>query len=164
MAGLDKTVAAGYLFWVAAAMVAGFLGMGQLTYRLSRRGIPPLAVAAGGMTLFMLAQLALLLKLEPLLPLWVLFGCFGTAGTLNYAILTQAFPPALAGRVNTALNLLVFVVAFAGQWGMGAIINHWPAAGGGYAAPGYQLAFGLALAGQLATWAWLLPGLRRGGG
>ena len=95
VAGLDKTAAAGYLFWVAAAMVAGFLGMGQLAYRLSRRGIPPLAVAAGGMALFMLAQLALLLKLEPLWPPWVLFGFFGTAGTLNYAILTQAFPPAL---------------------------------------------------------------------
>ena len=163
VAGLDKTAAAGYLFWVAAAMVAGFLGMGQLAYRLSRRGIPPLAVAAGGMALFMLAQLALLLKLEPLWPLWVLFGFFGTAGTLNYAILTQAFPPVLAGRVNTALNLLVFVAAFAGQWGMGAIINQWPAPGGGYAEPGYQWAFGLALAGQVLTWVWLWLGNRRTG-
>ena len=163
VAGLDKTAAAGYLFWVAAAMVAGFLGMGQLAYRLSRRGIPPLAVAAGGMALFMLAQLALLLKLEPLWLLWVLFGFFGTAGTLNYAILTQAFPPALAGRVNTALNLLVFVAAFAGQWGMGAIINQWPAPGGGYAEPGYQWAFGLALAGQVLTWVWLWLGNRRTG-
>ena len=163
VAGLDKTAAAGYLFWVAAAMVAGFLGMGQLAYRLSRRGIPPLAVAAGGMALFMLAQLALLLKLEPLWLLWVLFGFFGTAGTLNYAILTQAFPPVLAGRVNTALNLLVFVAAFAGQWGMGAIINQWPAPGGGYAEPGYQWAFGLALAGQVLTWVWLWLGNRRTG-
>ena len=164
VAGLDKAVTAGYLFWVAAAMAAGFLGMGQLTYRLSRRGIPPLVISAGGMALFGLVQLALLLKLEPQLPLWVLFGFFGTAGTLNYAILTQAFPPALAGRVNTALNLLVFVAAFAGQWGMGAIINQWPAPGGGYAEPGYQLAFGLALAGQLLAWLWLLPGLRRRSG
>ena len=161
VAGLDKAAAAGYLFWVAAAMVAGFLGMGQLAYRGSQRGIPLVTVAAGGMVLFMLVQLALLLKLEPLWLLWVLFGFLGTAGTLNYAILTQAFPPALAGRVNTALNLLVFVAAFAGQWGMGAIINRWPAAGGGYAEPGYQLAFGLALVGQLLTWLWLLPGLRR---
>ncbi|MBS1220386.1 MAG: sugar phosphate permease [Proteobacteria bacterium] len=161
VAGLDKAVTAGYLFWVAAAMAAGFLGMGQLTYQLSRRGIPSLVISAGGMALFMLAQLALLLKLEPQLPLWMVFGFFGTAGTLNYAILTQAFPPALAGRVNTALNLLVFVAAFAGQWGMGAIINQWPAPGGGYAEPGYQLAFGLTLAGQLLTWLWLLPGLRR---
>ena len=54
------------------------------------------------------------------------------------------------------MNLLVFVLAFVGQWGMGAIINRWPGPGGGYAATGYQLAFGLALAGQLLTWLWLL--------
>ncbi|MDS4028245.1 MAG: MFS transporter [Candidatus Contendobacter sp.] len=162
VAGLDQTAAAGYLLWVAVAMVVGFLGMGQLAYHLSRRGVPPWVVAASGMALFMLAQLALLLKLEPSWPLWVLFGFFGTTGTLNYAILTQAFPPALAGRVNTALNLLVFVAAFTGQWGMGAIINRWPAVGGGYAEPGYQLAFGLALALQGLTWAWLLWGSRRG--
>ncbi|HHW78945.1 MAG TPA: MFS transporter [Xanthomonadaceae bacterium] len=156
VAGLDRTMAADYLFWIAAAMVGGFLGMGQLTYRLSRYGIPPVAVAAGGMALFMFVQLALLFEWGPLLPLWMSFGFFGTSGVLNYAILTQAFPPALAGRVNTALNLLVFVAAFAGQWGMGAIIDRWPAAGGGYAAPGYRLAFGLALALQLLSWAWLL--------
>lgn len=161
VAGLEKTVAANYLFWIAVAMIGGFLGMGQLAYRLSRRGIPPVAVAAGGMALFMLAQLALLLEWEPMLPLWVLFGFFGTAGTLNYAILTQAFPPMLAGRVNTALNLLVFVAAFAGQWSMGAMINRWPVTGGGYAARGYQVAFGLALLAQLLSWIWLLSGNRR---
>ena len=161
VSGLDQAVAAEYLFWIAAAMVAGFLGMGQLTYRLSRLGIAPLGVAVSGMAVFMLAQLALLFGWGPLGPLWVLFGFFGTAGTLTYAILTQAFPPALAGRVNTALNLLVFVTAFAGQWSMGAIINHWPLAGGGYADPGYRWAFGLALTLQALTWVWLLPGVRR---
>ncbi|MEI2781854.1 MAG: MFS transporter [Candidatus Competibacter sp.] len=156
VAGLDKASAADCLFWTAAAMVGGFLGMGQLAYRLSRRGLPPVAVAAGGMGLFMLVQLALLAGVGPLLPLWALFGFFGTSGMLNYAILSQAFAPALAGRVNTALNLPVFVLAFAGQWGMGAIINRWPVAGGGYAEAGYRLAFGLALGGQLLSWIWLL--------
>jgi len=154
--GLDKTAAADHLFWIAAAMVGGFLGMGHLVYRLARRGVPPMAVAAGGMGLFMLAQLALLAGVGPPLPLWVAFGFFGTSGTLAYAILSQAFPAELAGRVNTALNLLVFVLAFAGQWGMGAIINRWPEAGGGYEAFGYRLAFGAALAAQLLAWLWLL--------
>ena len=135
--------------------------MGQLAYRLSRRGIPPAMAAAGGMALFMLVQLALLSKVGPPLPLWILFGFFGTSGMLNYAILSQIFPPALSARANTALNLLVFVLAFAGQWGMGAIIDRWPAAGGGYAETGYRLAFGLALAGQFLAWAWLLVGRPR---
>ena len=132
VAGLGKTVAAGYLFWVAAAMVGGFLGMGQLAYRLSRCGVPPIVVAAGGMLLFILIQASLLFKVGPLFPLWVLFGFFGTSGVLSYAILSQAFSPALAGRVNTVLNLLVFVFAFGAQWGMGAIINRWPAAGASF--------------------------------
>jgi len=61
--------------------------MGQLAYRLSRRGIPPAMAAAGSMALFMLVQLALLSKVGPPLPLWILFGFFGTSGMLNYAIL-----------------------------------------------------------------------------
>jgi MFS family permease len=160
VAGLDKSATAGILFWTAAAMVAGFLSMGQLAYRLSRRAVPPLAFAAVGMALFMGVQLALLFKLGSVLLLWVLFGFIGTVGTLSYAILTQAFPPALAGRVNTALNVLVFVAAFAGQWGMGTIINCWPISAG-YAQPGYQWAFGLTLVAQLATWIWLLFGWRQ---
>ncbi|HRX70352.1 MAG: MFS transporter [Gammaproteobacteria bacterium] len=165
VAGLDKATAASYLFWIAAAMVGGFLGMGQLTYRLSRLGVPPLGVASGGMALFILTQLAILYSGGSLLPLWALFGFFGTSGVLNYAILSQSFPPALAGRVNTALNLLVFVAAFAGQWGMGAIINHWPVAGGGYADVGYRWAFGLVLALQAMTWGWLaLDGRRTASG
>lgn len=163
VSGLDKLAAANCLFWVAVAMVAGFLGMGQLAYRLTRHGIPPLAVSASGMALFMGVQLAILLDWGPLLPLWISFGFFGTSGVLSYAVLSQSFPLALSGRVNTALNLLVFVAAFAGQWGMGAIVNHWPLAGGGYAAGGYRWAFGLVLAGQSMTWIWLLLGHGRMG-
>jgi hypothetical protein len=55
----------------------------------------------------------------------------------------------------------VFIVAFAGQWGMGAIINQWPGANGGYAETGYQWAFGGALLLQALTWVWLLRGLWR---
>jgi len=77
---------------------------------------------------------------------------------LSYAVLSQSFPLALSGRVSTALNLLVFVAAFTGQWGMGAMINHWPLAGGGYADIGYRWAFGLVLAGQSMTWIWLVLG------
>jgi len=161
VAGLDQAAAADYLFWIAVAMVSGFLGMGQLTYRLSQLGVPPLGVVGGGMALFMLAQGAILYSGGSLLLLWILFGFFGTSGMLNYAILSQSFPASLAGRVSTALNLLVFVAAFAGQWGMGAIINHWPAAGGGYADVGYRWAFGLMLALQTLAWIWLLLGVRR---
>jgi hypothetical protein len=89
--------------------------------------------------------------------LWILFGIFGTTGILPYAVLSQSFPLHLSGRVNTAVNLLVFVAAFSAQWGIGAIINLWPVtADGGYAPAGYQAAFGMMLLLQVVSMLWFI--------
>jgi hypothetical protein len=67
----------------------------------------------------------------------------------------------LSGRVNTALNLLVFVTAFLAQWGIGSVIELWPAAEGtGYAPAGYRAAFGAMLAAQGLTFLWYVVGRR----
>ena len=162
VAGLGRAAVANYLLLVAAAMVAGFLLMGNLAYRLSRVGIQPRTVAGGGMLCFMLTQLAITLGCTELaLPLWVLFGFFGTSGMVSYAVLSQAFPAALAGRVNTALNLLVFIAAFIGQWGIGAIINRWPAEAAGYLLQGYQAGFGVVLILQALAFVWFVTAGRR---
>jgi len=85
---------------------------------------------------------------------WMLFGFFGTSGILCYAHLSQQFPARLAGRVNTGLNLMVFVVAFTAQWGIGAVIDLWPSTPTGYAIPGYQAGFGLMLTLQILALGW----------
>ncbi|ROR32776.1 MFS transporter [Inmirania thermothiophila] len=155
VAGLGRDAAAARLALVAAAMVAGFIVIGGLAERLARCGVSTAAVAVAGMGAFMAVQLALVAPgTPPLTLLLVLFGLLGTSGIVSYAALSQAFPRHLAGRANTALNLLVFVAAFAAQWGMGGIINRWPAAGGGYEAAGYRAAFGTMLVLQLAALAW----------
>ena len=155
VAGFDRTAVADHLFWMAAGMVAGFLSIGTLAYRLNRLGIPSVVVAIVGMVVLMVLQLMVALGYTgAALPLWVGFGFFGTAGNLSYAILSQAFPAGLAGRVNTALNLLVFVGAFVMQWGLGAVIGRWPGATGGYTAGGYGTAFGLVLALQVLALGW----------
>jgi uncharacterized membrane protein YbjE (DUF340 family) len=57
--------------------------------------------------------------------------------------------------VNTALNLLVFVAAFAAQWSIGAVIERWPiSASGGYAPAGYRAAFAGMLILQIAAMGW----------
>lgn len=161
VAGLDRPAVANHLLFTAAAMVAGYLLIGNLAWRLSRYGIPPIALAGGGMAVFMVAQLLLALGVTAAtLPVWMLFGFFGTAGILPYAVLSQSFPAALAGRVNTAINLLVFVAAFAGQWGIGAIIDLWPAEGG-YDPRGYAAAFWLVLGLQALAFVWFVMGGRR---
>jgi predicted MFS family arabinose efflux permease len=156
VAGFDRAGAAQILLMIAAAMVTGFILIGAAAERASRLGIKPIAVAVAGMSAFMLVQLSLILEATSWArTLWVLFGIFGTTGIVPYAVLSQSFPLHLSGRVNTALNLLVFVAAFAAQWGMGAIINLWPvAAGDGYAPAGYQAAFAVMLILQLLSLVW----------
>ncbi len=164
VAGLGREVLATHLLGVAAAMVAGYILLGSAAERLGRLGITPPILAGGGMTLFALTQLALLLS-APHVALWIwpLFGFFGTAGIVTYAALSQSFPPELAGRVVTGLNVLTFTTAFAAQWGIGAVINLWPAApGGGYAPDGYRSAFAIMLGLQVATLAWFWLRTRAG--
>jgi hypothetical protein len=88
-----------------------------------------------------------------------LFGIFGTTGIIPYAVLSQSFPLHLSGRVNTGLNLQVFIAAFSAQWGIGAIINIWPiASDGGYSPAGYQAAFATMLCLQLLSLFWFIVG------
>ncbi len=158
VAGLSRAAVANHLFFISVAMVSGFLGMGFLAARLGRWGISTARVAVVAMSLFMLSQLAIVLlpNASPLL-LWLAFGFFGTAGILPYAALSQRFASELVGRVNTGLNVFVFMLAFAGQWGIGGIINQWAlASGGGYAPAGYRAAFTAVLILQVIALVWLL--------
>ena len=161
--GMDRTAVAETLMWVAVAMIAGFISLGTVAERLSRGGIPPMTVGACGMFLFMVQLLLLILEPVPWAALvMVLFGFFGTSGILPYAVLSQSFPSHLSGRVNTALNLLVFFAAFSAQWGIGAIIGQWPVnETGGYSPNGYRVAFSFMLGLQGLTFLWFLFPRRR---
>lgn len=154
--GLERSAVADHLLLIAASMIAGFVFMGALTARLSRLGIKPMTVAVAAMSLFMVLQAVIVFRLvDAVLPLWMVFGFFGTTGILPYAAMSQRFPPHLAGRVNTGLNVLVFTAAFSAQWGIGAVIDLWPTtAAGGYDPAGYQAAFGTVLALQAVAIVW----------
>jgi sugar phosphate permease len=162
VAGLSRVEVANHLFVMAVGMITGYLFLGNLAPRLSRHGIHPVVLARSGMFVFMMVQLAITVGLTLTTQiLFFLFGFFGTSGSLSYAILSQAFPTALAGRVNTALNLLVFASTFICQWGIGAVINLWPSSSGGYSSEGYRTAFGSFLALQASVFAWLFFAERR---
>jgi hypothetical protein len=67
----------------------------------------------------------------------------------------------LSGRVTTAVNLLVFIAAFLGQWAIGAIIGQWPVgADGKYALAGYRSGFFVMLALQAITLLWFFMASR----
>ncbi len=156
VAGYDS--AGGMLAAMAVAMILGFGVSGSLSDRMARMGIDHLAFlkAAYAVSIAMFALIAAGVTFAAPV-IWVVYGiCSTAATTLSYPILSRRFPVALAGRVNTAINMLVFVWAFISQWGMGAVIGLWPAEGGHYALAGYHAAFGLSLLLQLGAFALLL--------
>lgn len=163
VAGLSRSDVAASLFGIALAMVFGFLSIGSLSERLSRRGIPLVAIATCGMAIFVAVQLAIVLGFAVNYPfLWLLFGFFGTSGILMYAVLSQHFPTELAGRVNTTINLMVFVSIFALQSLSGSVINLWQQnADGAYPAAAYQGAFIMFLLLQTLSLIWLLASGRK---
>jgi MFS family permease len=113
-----------------------------------------LIAALGGMVFALAHGLPLLILGRALIGL-------GVSGSLSYVILSHRFPVSLAGRVNTALNSMVFAWAFIVQWGVGAVIGLWPATAAGFDAHGYRAAFGLFLAVEIAAWTWMLVETRR---
>ncbi len=157
VAKLSRVDIAEHLFVLAVSVIAGFFVLGSVTERFGRRGVSNLVVAQISLYIFLAAQLMIILQvpLPPML-LWCMFGFFGTAGILFYAYLSQCFPAALSGRVITGLNVFTFLGAFSMQWGIGAIIDLWPAEQPGqFLDTGYQSAFSVSLAIQVAAMIWL---------
>ncbi len=156
--GMGRIEIAATLSWIALAMITGFISLGFIAEKLSRKGVDLLLISVVGMAVFMGIQGGIILGMFPGGTLaWVLFGFFGTSGIITYAGLSQHFPSHLSGRVTTGINLLVFVAAFASQWAIGAIINLWETGAGiqgHYAVEGYSAGFGTMLVIQLIGLAW----------
>ncbi len=162
VAGLGRQAVALHLLALGIATMFGFLFWGALAARLARRGIAPITVLIVASGFYMAVQLLLVFGASDLaLLIWIGWGIFGTSGSLAFAILSQQFPVNLTGRATTALNLLVFLTAFASQWAFGAIVNRWPLPDGGYQPQGYSVAFGAFLALQLGGFIWMLSQRRR---
>jgi predicted MFS family arabinose efflux permease len=163
VAGLSRAAVATHLLLMAIATMIGFLFWGNFAARVERRGISAPKVMSVGVGAFLVLQLLLTVGASAFpAMLWMGFGLLGTAGSLSYSILSHRFVPALAGRVITALNVLVFAWAFAAQWAIGAIIDLWPVVEGKYDAQGYGAAFAAFLALQAVGYVWMLTDARRG--
>lgn len=143
VAGLERAEVGTHLLMAALGMIVGAALWGIVADWLSRRGIDTVKVVLGGVgaNLVILALLALGVT-DGSLALMFALTLFGQVQPLVYAILSKEFPLELSGRVISTLNFLVFLSAFAVQWGTGLIINLWPVQAGRYADAGYATAFG----------------------
>lgn len=127
--GLSRADTARRLFVLTVAMVGGLLATALFIDRLRRAGIASATVMIAGNLLGLGAMAAIAAGVGPPLLAWVVLGAMFAAANIAYAQLTSLFAPHLAGRVNTALNLVGFVAAFALQWGYGAALDVLKSAG-----------------------------------
>lgn len=153
------------LFFSSLGMMLGFLSLGHLSTLLQRRGFSTITLSQIGAWIFIMVQA--LLFLNPAYSvwwLWLLFGFFGTSGTLMFAGLVRHYPKTSSGMVTTSYNLLVFVMSFALQWGIGSVINLWGKnAIDQYPLAAFQTAFFLVIGLQVlaALWGHFSSRLRR---
>lgn len=160
--GLDRAAAAQVQFILAIALTLGFTLTGIVADRLQKLGISPKYILVGGVIIYAGNLLVLALGLAPIhWATWMVFGLISNTTVLAYPILSSQFPLQAAGRVNSALNGVVFGFTFFAQAGLGWIIGLWPRNdAGGYPPAAYVAAFGLPFVLLLLTLAWYLVPLQ----
>ncbi|KVZ20969.1 hypothetical protein WL13_05795 [Burkholderia ubonensis] len=155
VAGFDAQHAARLVSVLGFAMMAGCVGFGAAARALERRGVSVYAFCGVGMALFVATQVAIVVRAPlPAAALWAAYGMFGGVGILTYAVMAGHFPSHLIGRANTTLTLVIFVLIFAFQIGVGAVLSHWPAVDGRYPAAAHLAAWSMLLVLQVASAVW----------
>lgn len=153
--GLDRAALLQNLFVMAIALCVGALVLGVTADRLRRRGFGPRPLLALVATIFVAAQLALILRLPlPSCIPWAVVAAVGAATVLSYAILAEYFPSEIAGRANAALNVFHIGGAFVLQCLTGVVVQLWTPIDGHYPEIAYQAAFALNVSLQIAAGIW----------
>lgn len=155
--GLPSVRVGDLVLTMAVGVAIGNLASGALADRFGR-GRVTLAFGAGFAACH--AALALLGPGTPvaaLALLYLAFGALGSFGVVLFAEARAAFPPHLAARAITGVNLVGIAGAMAVQGIMGAIIEANASAPGVYGAAAYRPAFALTTAIGVAALLAYLP-------
>jgi len=162
IAGYSPAQVARALLLFSLAMMLGYVGFGRAADARVRTGRSTLPLLAGGVAVASacLALLALGVRTGAL-ALWCAFFACSTAVVLSYSLFSRRYPRHMVGRVNTALNVFVFVGMFSGQAAVGLILSLWPQTAAGYAPAAYPWALGMLWLTQFAGLAWLWSGRER---
>jgi MFS family permease len=160
--GFDGQSRMTHMLFMAVCLSVGALLLGGLADRLRKLSITTEVLLAGVGALFILAQLALVLRIHvPSFLPWSIVSIAGAATVLSFAAVADYFPKEFAARSNGALNVLHFGWAFAIQYGIGFVVGQWPSQEGHYPVVAYQTAFGLGLVFQAAALVWFaMPWIR----
>ena len=153
--GAVRADAAGVLFLLGLAMLSGFVFVASCSRWLSRNGVAPMTLLTFGIGIGLLVEAAIIADLARPAWLWPMLGLSFSLSNIAYSQLSAEFPVELSGRVNTALNLMVFVGAFGLQWGIGALVDGLTV-GGVARAQAFRITFSVLLVLQALAFGWFL--------
>jgi len=153
--GAVRADAAGVLFLLGLAMLSGFVFVATCSRWLSRNGVAPMTLLTFGIGIGLLVEAAIIADLARPAWLWPMLGLSFSLSNIAYSQLSAEFPVELSGRVNTALNLMVFVGAFGLQWGIGALVDGLTV-GGVARAQAFRITFSVLLVLQALAFGWYL--------
>jgi len=164
VAGLPQAAAPGAMLAILLGIIPGYVMSGTVADGLARRGFDRSRLFALYTGAFILLQIGLVVAApqgNTAVAAWILYVILGTGSVISYVILTPLFARDLGGRLNTAINLVVFLVAFVAQGMIGHALA-WAQHGLGLSRPAAQGAVLAAIATvQILAWLWFLRSLAR---
>lgn len=144
------------LLLINSGMLFAFMGWGLVMPALTRRGWSVHTMLAWGVPVSLAILMVNALLGESARALhWMVWCVVTSIVALSQPAVAQAFPVHMAGRALSAYNLAVFSGVFLLQWGIGAGIDAWRAAGVG-AVDAYRLTFAAFGGLSLLTYVWFL--------
>jgi MFS family permease len=163
VSAFDGGRAATAVGWVTLVSAANFALLGPLAEYLGRRGVGPLFLPVAGQLLSLVLLCLLAAQVHRgAIPLWMLYTVAAGTSTLSFSALAQVFPLELIGRAYTAFNLLGFLTTASAQWLVGYVLDLYPRTSLGASPEGYQSAFFMLAAVQLAAAVWFAWASRPG--
>lgn len=156
VAGQSAADAASGLFVINLSMLFAFFGWGVAMPRLAQRGWCAERLVAWGVPFSLLLLVAAVaLGSAAGAVLWAAWCVSCTCVSLTQPALALSFPSAVAGRVLSAYNLVIFLGVFSVQWGIGLGLDALQALGWTRELS-FQTSFGAFALGCGAAYAWFL--------
>lgn len=158
VAGWSAQEAAQGLFGINLAMLVAFGLWGVVMPRLAKRGITPVRLIAWGVPLaLVLLVFNAAAGAQAGAVHWALWCVACTFVSVSQPAVGAAFAAEHAGRALSAFNLVIFSGVFSVQWGIGAAVDAWQAAGWPEA-DAYRLTMACFALCCCAAYAWFLHG------
>jgi predicted MFS family arabinose efflux permease len=126
--GISRPQTAQILFAFNLCMMLSYVALSwwapRQIFREGRPGAPATRAIAIGLLGAIIVQTAIVtLHAGWAWIFWIPFAVFITVTTVVQTSVSLSFPTALAGRANSAYNLMVFIGIFTVQWGIGVLID-----------------------------------------